>query len=103
MRVLHSNGGLAGICFLLLSLCGCGAHVGGLCSEAAACDYIDEDDEAECRADVHDALADGEIEKEDVDKCVACMRDNECNLDAIIDCNVECAEVSPYVFGARVH
>src|SRR5690242_18593678 len=43
---------LLGICFLLVALCGCGARVGGLCSEAAACEYIDDDDEAECRDDI---------------------------------------------------
>lgn len=95
--------GLLGICCMLLVLCGCGARVGGLCSEAAACDYIDADDEAECRDDLRDALADGSLEREDVDGCLACMRDNECNLDTLVDCNTDCAAVSPYVFGSRLH
>ncbi|HXS17877.1 MAG TPA: hypothetical protein VN764_11845 [Polyangiaceae bacterium] len=92
-----------GMWFLVSALSGCGAHVGGLCGEAAACDYIDADDEAECRKDIHDALAEGDLEKQDVDECLVCMRDNDCNLDTFVDCNTECAKVSPYVFGARVH
>lgn len=91
---------------LLLSISmmsGCGARVGGLCDEAVDCGYIQQDDESECRSDLHNAVSDGDIGKNDVDKCLHCMRDNDCGIDTVVDCSEKCAAVAPYVGWSIVH
>ena len=74
-----------------------------MCEESVDCGLIAADDEAECKDDLHDALEAGDIDKQDVDQCVGCMRNNECGVDFLLDCSAECSAVSPYVLGSNIH
>ncbi len=105
MSASSYSGRFSVVMFILATtlLSACGARVGGLCDESVDCGVIEPDDESECRSDLHNALESGDLEKNDVDKCLACMRDNDCGPDTFVDCNDQCAAVALYVIFSRVN
>ncbi len=93
----------AALLFLALALTACGSTSSSLCSRALECDYIDEDDEAECTSDLERALENGDLDEEDVSACLDCAEVNTCGTDILVDCAGACAAVTPYIIGSRFH
>ena len=73
------------------AMLGCGGSASTGCEKLKECDDTINVDE--CIRLVEDAVNDGRISQEDLDRCVDCLDSNSCGELAAGDCGVACSAV----------